>query len=296
MKKMMKKTVFKKTIAVLLTLITLLLAGCQNQEPAQDESGTTVEKIEVVHPLRYFMSSSNSLVWVGNIDVDWKSTLKERGIDFVKEIYETKDGCGHIITANASENYADIVDTYAVYEDDETIYIELIYESAILEKYEVCEINGDAVGEEIVLDYGYTTEVWNFEYRTPNFLFSSEIDLGYSSILNKNYEIVIDNIYTGYQIKVDYSQNENAGDFFDENGKPLDLCGIDFDNYCYDEITVEDIDGDGDGELICKNSVYFPSNDDCIGYTVTTIDYNKDIKGFVVVDTEFVESENGELK
>ena len=87
----------------------------------------------------------------------------------------------------------------------------------------------------------------------------------------------------------------------DEEVEPCmrELCdryGIDFDNYCYDEITVEDIDGDGDGELICKNSVYFPSNDDCIGYTVTTIDYNKDIKGFVVVDTEFVESENGELK
>lgn len=297
---MKEKAMFKRVIAVLLALATLILAGCQNNEPvneetAQDKLDTTVEKIDVPHPLRYFMSASDSLVWVGNIEVDWKTTLKERGIDFVKEIYKTKDGCGHIITANASENYGEIVDTYAVYEDGETIYIELVYESAILENYEVCEINGDTIGEEIVLDYGYATVIWNFEYRTPNFLFSSEVDLGYASILNENYEIIIDNLYTGYQIEYDCSKNEFAKELFDENGKPLMLSGIDFDNYYYDDIILEDVDGDGDCELIIKGDVCFPDIDNCIGSISTTIDYNKDVYGFVVVDAEFIEPENGEL-
>ncbi len=303
----MKNSLFKKLIAVLLALATLMFAGCQKDKPVnqenpsenilqnvvKEESNMATEKIEVPHPLRYFASASNSLVWVGNIETDWISTLKEHDINFVEEIYETKDGCGHIITANASENYEAIVDTYAVYEDGETIYIEMVCEGAILDKFEVCEINGDTIGEEIILHYGYTTEVWNFEYRTPNLLISSKIDLGYASILNENYEIIIDNIYTGYQIKYDCSKNEFAKEFFDENGKPLMLSGIDFDNYYYDEIILEDVDGDGDCELIIKGDVYFPYNDECIGLTVTTIDYNKDIQGFVVVDTEFVEPTKG---
>lgn len=296
----MKKSALKKIIAVLLALATLMLAGCQNKEPVnekpiQNGSDATVEKIDVPHPLRYFASASNSLVWVGNIETDWKSTLKEHGIDFVEEIYKTEDGRGHIITANASENYDAIVDTYAVYEDGETIYIELVNQSAALENYEVCEINGDTTGKEIVLDYSYSTVIWNFEYRTPNFLFSSEIDLGYSSILNENYEIIIDNLYTGYQIEYDCSKNEFAKELFDENGKPLMLSGIDFDNYYYDDIILEDVDGDGDCELIIKRDVCFPDIDNCIGSISTTIDYNKDVYGFVVVDTEFVEPENGEI-
>lgn len=300
----MKNSLIKKLIAVSLAFATLIFAGCSKDEPVNEEKSSenisqnvekkenhqVTEKIVVPHPLRYFASASNSLVWVGNIETDWISTLKEHDINFVEEIYVTEDGCGHIITANASENYDAIVDTYAVYEDGETIYIELVNQSATLENYEVCEINGDTTGKEIVLDYGYSTVIWNFEYRTPNFLFSSEIDLGYSSVLNENYEIIIDNIYTGYQTKVDCSKNESAKNFFHENGKPVMLSGVDFDNYYYDEFTAEDIDGDGDCELIIKSDVCYPDFDNCIGSIVTTIDYNKEIHGFVIVDTKFVEA------
>ena len=302
----MEKSAFKKIIAVLLALATLMLAGCQNKEPVnekpiQNGPNVTVEKLDVPHPLSVGYTY-NGLAYIEGTEANWKSALKENGIEFVEEIYTSEDGRGHIITANESEYHEDMVDTYAVYADYDSIYVETVCEDAIIEKIEVCEINGDTTGEEIVLSFDFmgnggagshTTEVWNFEYRTPNFLFSTSCDLGYASILNDNYEIIIDNIYTGYQTKVDCSKNELVDNFFDENGKPLDLRGASFDR-AYETI-VKDVDGDGDCELICKEYTHFSCHADYIGSTVTTIDYNKDMYGFVVVDAEFVEPENGEL-
>ncbi len=302
----MEKSAFKKIIVVLLALATLMLAGCQNQklvneDPVQDEPDTTIEKIDVPHPLSS-VCFADGLGYIEGTDADWKGALKENGIEFVEEIYTSENGCGHIITANESEYFENMVDTYAVYADYDSIYVETICEDAILEKYEVCEINGDTTGKEIVLSFDFmgnggagahTTEVWNFEYRTPNFLFSSSCDFGYASIRSDNYEVIIDNIHTGYQTRVDCSKNELVDTLYDENGNPTSLYGANFDR-AY-ETTTKDVDGDGDCELICKEYTHFSCHADYIGSTVTTIDYNKNISGFVVVDTKFVEPENGEL-
>ena len=99
--------------------------------------------------------------------------------------------------------------------------------------------------------------------------------------------MVIDNVYTGYQTRVNIKENYEAEFFFDENGNPNGGGGADFDGVY--ETVLEDIDNDGNYELICKSYSFLGSHANYVGSTVTTIDYNTDVIGFVIVDTEFVE-------
>ena len=268
-----------------LTFAVLMLSGCQKEE-----------KIDVIHPLDCQIDYDNfeSVEKTG----DWKSALKEEEIDLVEEIYTSEDGDIHVITANADNYATGKVDTYVVYENSDYVHINAMCIGALVEAYEDCEINGDTDCKELVISFDFMgnggagvheTQVWTFENGYPHLVFSSDCDFGYASVLNDNYEIIIDNIYTGDQTRVRYNKDKLTEDFFDENGNPLNPMHAYFDR-AYKTV-VKDVDNDGDFELVCNSYTHFTSHADYIGDTVTTIDYNKDLRAFVVVGSEFVEPE-----
>ena len=100
-------------------------------------------------------------------------------------------------------------------------------------------------------------------------------------IIVKAYHVYYDS--KNYLIKDNYESEY----LFDENGKPDTAWGAQFDGVY--ETVLEDVDNDGDDELVCKSYSSVGSHANSLGDAVTTIDYNKDLMAFVVVDADFVE-------
>lgn len=290
----MKKNVWTKITAVLLSFVVLVLAGC-SKELEKEIDVQESEKIEVVHPLR---STHYGESFYFENENGWEYKLRELGYTGIETLYQSENEYGHyfIVTADGEGWYEEAVNTFAVFESQDSIEIAVVSESSILEKFESCEIDGNTNTEEFMLCFDYMgnggagsheTQIWNFEYGIPTFMFSSSTNFGYASALNDGYEVVIDNIYTDYQIRIDCKDNYEADFIFDENGKATEAWGAEFEGVY--ETVVKDVDNDGDGELICKSYSYLGSRANYLGSAVTTIDYNTDLMSFVIVDTEFVE-------
>ncbi len=289
----MKKGLWTKITAVALSLALFTLAGCSKEEPEKEPEIQEPEKIEVVHPL--YSTAYCETYYVEN-ESSWEIAMKKEGFTGLEVIYQSPDGNGYVVTADCEEAREEMVNTFVIYASDNSVHIEKASEYSVLEKYEVCEIDGNPETEEIMLCFDYMgnggagnheTQIWNFEYYTPMSLFSTSCDLGYASILNDGYEVVIDNIYTGYQTIINIKDNYESGYMFDENGKPEGVRGADFDGVY--ETVLKDVDNDGDDELICKSYTFVGSHANGIGDVVTTIDYNKDLMAFTVVDSDFAE-------
>lgn len=293
----MKKKLWKKITAISLCLVLFILAGCSKEptdykEPSEEKP--TEEEIKVPHPLEtHFARDAHYVDDVNN----WDDALKSVGVTGGKVAYKTEKGNGYIITIETDSPIDGAVTAYAVYVSEGSAHIEKAFENALLEKVEVCEIDGDTENEEIALYIDYVgnggagvheTQIWNFQYWTASCIFTTDCDFGYSSIRYKGYEVIVDNIYTGFQTTINFKDHHHVEHLFDENGNPTEAYGLTFEG-AYETI-IEDVDNDGLDELTCKEYSYFDSRTDYIGSTVTVIDYNTDLKDFVVVDANFVES------
>lgn len=289
----MKKGLWTKITAVALSVALLSLTGCNNEEPGKEAEIQEPEKIEVIHPLH---SSIYGDPHYSNNVKGWENEMKNLGYTGIEIVHQTKDGTGFVVTTECEDAYEQMVNTYVIYETEGSVYINKASEYSILEKYEVCEIDGNPETEEIMLCFDYMgnggagnheTQVWQFDNSMPWGMFSSDCDLGYASTLNDGYEVVIDNIYTEYQTRINIKDNYESEYLFDENGKPDTAWGAQFDGVY--ETVLEDVDNDGDDELVCKSYSSVGSHANSLGDAVTTIDYNKDLMAFVVVDADFVE-------
>lgn len=293
----MKKHLWTKITAMVLSLALFSLAGCSKEEPVQEPENQEPEKIEVVHPLNVTYNSQ----FIRMDDVSgWEEGVERLGFSDAELVYQTTDGKGYIVSVDANAPNDMEVNMYAFYEDVDAVYVDTVFEGACFDKYEVCEIDGDSTHEEIAIHFGYigsggvsAVQVWNFNYDMPNMLFTTACDFGYFSIPYEGYEIIIDNIYTGYQTKFNCKNNPAAEYIFDENGKIISYEGATFGSEY--ETVIKDIDKDGMDEIICKERVSVAFRANYIGSIMTTIDYDTDVQGFVVVETAFIESPDGEL-
>ena len=203
---------------------------CSKEAPVQESEKLETEKIEVVHPLQSIQYGES---YYFENESGWEYELSKLGYTGIETLHQSKteDGYGFIATADCEEGHEEMVSTFVIFETPESINIETASEYSFLEKYEVCEIDGNSDTEEIMLCFDYMgnggagrheTQVWNFDYGMPMFMFSSDCDFGYASALNDGYEVVIDNVYTGYQTRIDCKDNYETDFIFDENGNEVE--------------------------------------------------------------------------
>lgn len=289
----MKKGLWTKITAVALSIALLSLTGCNKEKTEKEPEIQEQEKIEVIHPLHsgfygesYYVENESS----------WENAMEKEGFKVLEVVYQTPDGNGYVVTAECEDAREEMVNTFVLYASEGSVEIYKASEYSMLEKFEICEVDGRPETEEFMLCFDYMgnggagyheTQIWNFEYSSPMMLFSTDCDLGYASVLNDGYEVVIDNIYTGYQTVINIEDNYESEYMFDENGKPEGVRGAEFDGVY--ETVLEDVDNDGDKELVCKSYSFVGSHANGIGDVITTIDYNKDLRAFIVVDADFAE-------
>ena len=293
----MKKGLWTKITAVALSLALFLLTGCNKEKQVNEPEFQESEKIEVRHPL--VMPEENQMIRMDDVS-GWKEGVERLGFADAELIYQTKDGKGYVVSVDVDAPNDREVNMYAFYEDTDAVYVDTVFEYACFDKYEICEIDGDSEFEEIAIYFGFIgsgavseVQVWTFKYDMPARIFTTASDFGYYSIPKDGYEIVIDNIYTGYQTIFDCKDNRASEYIFDEKGKIKSYEGADF-RYEHGT-TIKDIDSDGLSEIVCKERVCISFNANYIGSTVTTIDYDTNMQNFVVVEAEFVESLDGNL-
>jgi hypothetical protein len=285
----MKKNLWTKITALVLSLAVFTLAGCNKEAPVQEPEILETERVEVVYPLKsFYYGESKCVDYVDN----WEEAMESLDVKGAEVVYKTTDGKGYVLTQKDLNPDFDLVNVYIAYETEESVYIENVAEGVfLLQECELCEVDGNSETEEIAIHMGYScssgacdTQIWNFEYERPNFMFSSMSDFGYTSVLNEGYEIVFDNAFTDYQTRIEYKNNEETLSFFDENGNPKILHGPEIDPTS--KTIIEDVDGDGECEIICEQNAWLGYHANAVCSIKTTIDYNTDLMAFVIVDSE----------
>ena len=284
----MKKGLWTKITAVALSLVVFTMAGCSKEEPEKEPEIQEPERVEVLHPLQSSYYGESECVY----DVDsWEEAMESLDIKDAEIACKTTDGKGYVLVEKDENPDFDLVNVYIAYEAENSVYIEKVAEGATLEKSELCEVDGNTETEELAIHIGYVsssgacdTQIWNFEYEMPHFLFSSMNDFGYASVLNDGYEIVFDNAYTNYQARIEYKDNDETLDLFNEQGEPKNLDGAEIDPTF--KTTIEDIDDDGDCEIVCEQIAWIGYHANSICSVKTTVDYNEDLMAFVIEDSE----------
>lgn len=204
----MKKSLFKKIIAILLALATLILAGCQNNESVNEDNSS-----ENISQNDENAIDNNTDEAKAPIDLT-KVDLNQYGISSnnkISEPYETPKGnFYYVCDYDAGEK--DEFNTYRFFTtDDDVMYAEtgtLVTDSLIYPfEYKFYDINNDGIEELIVHEKIHVKDFRVFTFKDGEMFFAGEIADDHGSLYAR------DDIITAVSREwVDY-EDEDAGPY-----------------------------------------------------------------------------------
>ena len=312
----MKKSAIKKIIAVLLALATLVFAGCQNNEPVNEENlsenisqhdENAKENINYHNPIDYFEPGAgvltyDSKVMNNTIDLNEIDLFAEFNINDNHEIsvpYPTSLGTVYLVREYLTEKSL----TYLFVTTQDIITYEMVTDIgfySILDNggytcYELHTANVDnEQGEEIVL---MTNTGGNggrgswipgvYKITEKGIEEMSFAEDGYKITAEKTFKYVITNEFTDLNETVE--ANKDYAYDFEEDGTPVEGA----DEYFYSMpwyIRPEDVDNDGICEIVTKewSSISKDTNEN-VDF-ITTYKYDAEKEKFIVVDTSVMYS------
>lgn len=291
----MKKSAFKKIIAVLLALATLVLAGCQNNEPVNEDNPSeqtsqnmqedklSIEQLPVmdntIDLMSIKLSNDTNLTEKYEISVPYPTALGT--------VYLVRE---HLIEKSLTHLFVATQDNY-MYELLPDIGFFSILEYGI-EAYELYTANVDnEPGEEILLMTNTggnggrgSWELGVYKITDKGIEEMSFAEDGYKVTAEKPFKYVITNKFTDLNETVE-ADKDYAYDF-EEDGTPVE--GVN--EYFYSMpwyIRPKDFDNDGINEIVIRewSSISKETNNETVDYE-TVYKYDSEKEEFVVSKTE----------
>ncbi len=291
----MKNSLFKKLIAVSLAFATLMFAGCQKDEPVNNESPSENISQEVdENGLSNKLPVMDNTIDLSTIDLNAEFNIYK---DYEISVpYPTALGTVYVVREFLTEKTL----TYLFITTQDDIKYEMISDYGLGSTiYTIFTENVDSeFGEEILIaiDVGSTfgrglwmTGVYKI---TENGFERIEMDeSGYSFTTEKPFKFVITNKYTDLKETVDADKQSYK---FEEDGTPT-TDSTEYISLGAWDIRPEDVDNDGDFEVVVKEwcDISKETTDKNID-TTTTYEYDKENNKFVVIDTDIMITGEGE--
>ncbi len=230
---------------------------------------------------------------------NWKSFLFKETV-FNKEDTEISEpysaSFGNLYVISRKTEKTPLWEIYFAVENGSDIMLNQVTRGELAD-IKICNVDGKAGDEIIFVAFnggcggagGYDTYVFNVDKGSLNRIFyasrATSRESGFESKLIAPFSIEITNKYTGYRYVESLEEGHWIRNYFDANGDPTFEGGAELDNIS--QIITDDVDGEGDYELICKQYTYFGSTAGFIGYSISTWNYDEALGEFIVIDAEY---------
>ncbi len=277
--------------------ICFLLAGCKNQSPQTDLSGTQqhTETSTESHTQGTNETPSDEF-----LKAEQGSTvaLNAFGLEQVvisKKMFADSPSSKVFTTVYILEDtYSPPHKTYLLLNSGNKFLFCDLEATSLENNLFLCDVDGNGIQEIIIqqcLDHSggagnYLSRIFRIEAEkiVEIFTASNNFDTGFTSDFLENKKLLITNNTVNFQIVLDISDRYNE-DFFDNSGK----CARDIHIWCdsFYEFIPKDIDNDSIYEIVCKQYVSLDGHADGIGYTRSVLKFNAETEQFVIIEAEF---------
>jgi len=229
---------------------------------------------------------------------DWKTQgLESAGLYGVEISEPYSASFGKLYVLSRKTEKTPLWEIYFAVENGSDIMLNQL-PSGELDDIKICNVDGKAGDEIIFVAFnggcggagGYDTYVFNVDKGSLNCIFyasrGNTQESGFESKLIAPFSIEITNKYTGYRYVESFEEGHWIRNYFDKNGAPTCKSSAGLDNIS--QIIADDVDGDGDYELICTQYTFLGSTASFIGHSISTWNYDEDLEKFIVIDAEYV--------